>query len=58
MPIAGLFRANLSQGTQADGSRHEAAKECRTDFCAKFLAILAQLAAWTGRKLQLTEKVS
>jgi hypothetical protein len=41
MPIAGLFRANPSQSTKADASRKEAAKECRADFCAKFLAILA-----------------
>jgi hypothetical protein len=58
MPIAGLFCANPSQVAQANSIRQEASKECRTDFCAKFLANLAQLAAWTSRNPQLSEKVS
>jgi hypothetical protein len=58
MPIAGLFCVNECQGTQTQTSRQEAAKECRADFCAKFLGNPAQFAAWTGRKPQLSEKVS
>jgi len=58
MPITRLFRVNQCQDIQDNSGRQEAAKEWRADFWRRFLANPAQFAAWAGRNLGKSAKVS